>query len=466
MRTWSLLVLVAGCGQAPANTPPDMAPAWPYPQIQPETQRAGDPDKGYAALVNNGYVSCGLPYSLYSQFFQPAPPELQLPGRTGHNQTLPYYETAFTTASGVEVVAPNCLLCHAAQLKGKLIVGLGAHNQDFTQDQSQYVDAAGMFINDPKEKAEWQKFADRMDAIGPYTITLTRGVNPADNLAAVLFAHRDQKTLAWSPTPLLELPPKLVVPVDVPPWWRMKKKAAMFYDAAGRGDHARIMMTASTLCTDSLDEAKAIDAYFNDVRAYIYSLNPPAYPDSIDSQSAAKGKTIFEANCASCHGTYGDNPVYPNEVVPAEVVGTDSMLVQGVSQFAGRYVDWFNGSFYGETAHLDPQPAFIAPPLDGIWATAPYLHNGSVPTLAAVLDSTTRPKYWTRNFDDTNAYDAQAVGWKFTALDHGQADEPVSANRALIYDTTLLGYSNAGHTFGDALSADDRAALLEYLKTL
>ena len=57
-----------------------------------------------------------------------------------------------------------------------------------------------------------------------YTQTLTVGVNPADNLAAVLFAHRDRKTLAWSDTPLLDLPPVAVVPVDVPPWWRMKKR--------------------------------------------------------------------------------------------------------------------------------------------------------------------------------------------------------------------------------------------------
>src|SRR5579871_212216 len=349
MRHAICLFVLAGCGGGAPMETPDMAPAWPYPTIAPEMQRAGDPQKGYGALINNGYVSCGLPWSLYSQFFSPAPANLQLPGRTGHNQTLPYYETAFTTSSGVEVVAPNCLLCHAAQLNNQLIIGLGAHNQDFTTDQSQYIDAAGALINDPNDKAEWQKFAQRMDAIGPYTITATRGVNPADNLAAVLFAHRDQQTLAWSETPLIDLPPKVVVPVDVPPWWRMSRKAAMFYDAAGRGDHARIMMTASTLCTDSVAEAQAIDSYFNDIRAYIYSLTPPAYPYPIDSQLAARGKVVFDNNCSQCHGTYGSNSVYPNEVIPIEAVGTDSELVVGATQFADRFVHWFNGSFYGQT---------------------------------------------------------------------------------------------------------------------
>ena len=51
----------------------------------------------------------------------------------------------------------------------------------------------------------------------------------------------------------------------------------------------------------------------------------------------------------------------------------------------------------------DPVPGYTAPPLDGIWATGPFLHNGSVPNLALVLDSTRRPTYWRRvDFDSTN----------------------------------------------------------------
>jgi hypothetical protein len=107
----------------------------------------------------------------------------------------------------------------------------------------------------------------------------------------------------------------------------------------------------------------------------------------------------------------------------------------------------------------------VAPPLDGIWATAPFLHNGSVPTIAALLDSTTRPTYWTRTFD-SRAYDGAGVGWIYSAVDHGKSGETDPAAKAALYDTTLPGYSNAGHTFGDALSADDRSAVIEYLKTL
>jgi mono/diheme cytochrome c family protein len=353
----------------------------------------------------------------------------------------------------VRVVSANCLTCHARHINGKIVVGLGAADGDFTANQATEIDAVGQLIDDPTEHAEWQRFDDRIDAIAPYTQTAVAGVNPADNLTAALMAHRDPATLAWSDTAMLPLPPTTVVPVDVPPWWRMSKKHAMFYTAAGRGDHARIEMAAALLCTDSVTEAQAIDAAFVDVRAWIETLAPPAWPYPIDAALAARGKPIFEATCSGCHGTYGDGGVYPNEVVPTADVGTDPLLADGASQFGSDDVQWFASSFWGETSRLDPQPGYIAPPLDGIWATAPFFHNGSVPTIEAVLDSSKRPAHWTRSFDSTD-YDQAAVGWKFTATTGAG------------YDTTLPGYGNGGHTFGDGLSADDRAAVIEYLKTL
>jgi cytochrome c5 len=451
---------------ATSDDAPAPRPFFDARAVPPSTQRAGDPDAGYQALVNNGYVSCGVPYSAYIRVIGAAPEASRLPGRTGHNAELPYNFTASTTPSGVEVVAPNCLSCHAGAINGQLVIGLGNASGDFTTDPGLYARLSGGFVTDPAERVEWQRWSERVLAIGGYVRTRTIGVNPADNIAAALFAHRDRHTLAWSREPLLEMPPYDPVPVDVPPWWRMARKNAMFYNAAGRGDHARIMMTASTLCTDSIAEARAIDAYFNDVRAYIAQLRPPAWPFTApDASRAARGRTVFTDTCARCHGTYGEGGSYPNLLVSLGEVGTDDMLARGSSQFAGRFVEWFNQSFYGETARLEPQDGYLAPPLDGIWATAPYLHNGSVPTIAALLESPTRPQFWTRNFE-TNAYDTAAVGMRFTALESGQEAETDAQRRVRIYDTTLPGYSNAGHTFGDALTDAERRDLLEYLKTL
>ncbi|MBS0362019.1 MAG: hypothetical protein JSR98_11605 [Proteobacteria bacterium] len=100
----------------------------------------------------------------------------------------------------------------------------------------------------------------------------------------------------------------------------------------------------------------------------------------------------------------------------------------------------------------DPLLAYKARPLNGIWATAPYLHNGSVPTLAALLNPAKRPPvFWIsgREYDpkDVGFVSTPNVGWKF--------------------DTSLPGNSNAGHDYGTSkLSDADRAALVEYLKTL
>ena len=455
MRRVLLLLGLAACGTDAPRAP---EVTFTYPSIPADPQRAGDPTKGYDTLVNGGYITCGIPESFYNSVFPAAASSLRIPGRTGDNATLPYYYSAATSSEGVRVVSANCLTCHAGSVNGQVVVGLGASDRDFTGDQASAIDTIGPYITDPTEHAEWQRFDDRIRAIAPYTQLKVVGVNPADDLTAVLMAHRDPTTLAWSDAPLLTIPNVAPVPVHVPPWWRMAKKHAMFYTAAGRGDHARIMMAASLLCSDSVAEVTAIDQTFVDVRAWIESLQPPKWPFAIDQQLAAHGRTIFDATCARCHGTYELGGIYPNELVPLSDVATDPALATGAAQFAAPDVQWFAQSFWGEVSQLDPQMGYVAPPLEGIWASAPYFHNGSVPTIAAVLDSSQRPTYWTRSFQSTD-YDQAALGWNFTAV---QPDPSMTT----IYDTTLPGYTNSGHTYGDALDDADRAAVLEYLKTL
>lgn len=459
-----LIVILAfsGCGQNEAAPPTAKSPVGPIPA---EPQRDGNPEAGYTALVNNAYVTCGIPYSAYKKRADPVPPALRLPGREGRNAELPYMFTAHTSASGVELVTSNCLTCHAGFFNGELIVGLGNEALDLTEDPVLMAESAGAYVSGEAEAAEWRKWADRIAAIAPYLITDTVGVNSANNLTLALIAHRDPETLAWSEEPLLAPPPEKPLPVSVPPWWRMKKKHALFYTSAGRGDHARFMMTASILCTDSVTEAQVIDSYFPDIRAYIASLEPPEYPFAVDEGLAEQGRTVFETHCSTCHGTYGETWSYPNLVIALPVVGTDPALALSATQSEDPYIDGFNRSFFGERARWAPAPGYVAPPLDGVWATAPYLHNGSVPTIQALLASERRPTYWTRSFDSTD-YDDETLGWNYTALDHGKDGEPDPAKRKRIYDTTLPGYSNAGHTFGDVLTEAERAAVLEYLKTL
>lgn len=433
--------------------------------IQSSEQRVGDVQKGYQALLGESYVSCGLPERVFRRL-QGNAPVSEAPERTGNADGLPFSVNVFTNDIGVSTVSNNCLTCHGTNLFGELVIGLGNEFQDFTNDASAMVERAGFLVRGEDEQQTWEKYADRVAAISPYSKMHTVGVNPANNLTYALIAHREASTNEWSATPLLEMPPTDPPPVSVPPWWRMAKKPAMFWLGEGRGDHARIMMAAAMLCSDDIDSLKAIDEYAPDIRAYIASIEPPPWPFEIDDELAGKGEAVFTQNCSVCHGSYGDDQEYPARLVPIETVQTDPTLVNFAMEKGAPYIDWFNRSFFGEIAMAAPGPGYVAPPLDGIWATAPFLHNGSVPSLRALLDSETRPKIWrhrAQNAQSKDFFNQFDIGWAFEALDAAvyMGEKPVE-----IYDTRLPGYSNSGHIFGDHLGDQDRSALLEYLKTL
>lgn len=139
-------------------------------------------------------------------------------------------------------------------------------------------------------------------------------------------------------------------------------------------------------------------------------------------------------------------------------------------------VDWFYESAYHELAGEDHRPrpevpGYVAPPLDGVFATAPYFHNGSVPTLRQVCRSEERPTYWVCEDYDRTHYDHEELGWPYRALSYGH-DEALSLTRPhryrkeRIYDTTQFGHGNGGYNYCDDLSDADLDAVLEYLKTI
>lgn len=116
------------------------------------------------------------------------------------------------------------------------------------------------------------------------------------------------------------------------------------------------------------------------------------------------------------HGAYGEAPTYPNRVVELGTIGTDPLLAEVYRKYP-EYHTWYNSSWYAQEPHkaelIPTSNGYIAPPLDGVWATAPYLHNGSVPTLEDLLNSPQRPAYWRRSFDSSD-YDSAKLGWRYT----------------------------------------------------
>jgi hypothetical protein len=429
--------------------------------IPASKQRTGDAKAGFIYLTTGDYLRSGIPLSYFTMAF--GKNTINYLNRDGNNKDIPYDYTVVNAPNGEPVVAPNCMQCHAQVFDGKLIMGLGNSTIDFTHgeklDPKNAVAAEKLFKNlDLKKYEASEPFLRVVKGIGGQLHTKVRGVNAADRLAALLASHRDPKTFRWSDQPILVVSDE-VIPTDVPAWWMLKKKNAMFYNGFGRGDFGRFLMASNLLTVNDTSESREVDAHFNDVLAYINSIQPPAYPNPVNKTLVKQGGILFVQYCSKCHGSYGNGGKYPNLLVPESDIKTDSLLYKSNYQ-SYQFVDWFNNSWFAMGDHpakLEPFNGYIAPPLDGIWITAPYLHNGSVPDLETLLNSKERPTYWSRDFDHP-VYDYDKLGWKYSVKD--------SAQGTTTYNTNLRGYGNYGHTYGDKLSIRERKAIIEYLKTL
>jgi cytochrome c553 len=429
--------------------------------IEPSEQQSGDIKKGFDYLVNGDYLKSGLGYNYY--VLLNGKDKNNYLGRAGKAANVAYNFNLIKTANNNNLVVPNCLQCHGQKFEGKLVIGLGNTFLDFSKpfrrnDMKGKIARHIMQLVSPNQYQSSKVLIRSFSTIAPYLQTETQGVNAADRLAILLVAHRNPKTLEWSDKALLEIPEE-VIPTDVPAWWLLKKKNAMFYNGFGRGDFGKFLMLSNLLTVSDSSEAAETFIHFKDVLAYLKSLEPPKYPRSVDSTLAANGKVVFNKNCSKCHGTYGEKVTYPNLLIPEHIIKTDSLLFKANYQNP-QFIEWFNKSWYANGDHparLQPFNGYIAPPLDGIWVTAPYLHNGSVPTLQALLNSKERPRYWQRDFKHPE-YDYENIGWKYEVKNEGSSRK--------IYNTDNPGYKNTGHTFGDRLTRDDRKAVMEYLKTL
>jgi mono/diheme cytochrome c family protein len=339
-------------------------------------------------------------------------------------------------------LAIDCLACHGGSIGGTSYVGLGNTRLDMKKFSDEMAQAEG-----------------RSRPVPPFVVNTSRGTVNAGMMAVVLFSLRnDDLSRRVFPLPLGANLPEL----DVPPWWNLRKKATMYYDGRTPADSVRANMQF-LLGDKSLDELKALEPVFRDIQAYLKSLTPPKYPFPIDQAKAERGRVVFESNCSKCHGTYGPDGRYPNRIVELSVIGTDPARALGISE---RSVAHYNATWFGEEHPVDPvMVGYQAPPLDGVWASAPYLHNGSVPTIEHLLNSSTRPRIYKRPpSTDFAHYDRERVGWTFEPVESPESVKP--GERGDVFDSSRFGLGNGGHTFGDKLTEPERAEVIEYLKTL
>jgi mono/diheme cytochrome c family protein len=237
--------------------------------------------------------------------------------------------------------------------------------------------------------------------------------------------------------------------VDLPAIWNQRPRENMAGEWDGSNTSLDERMRAATIATgatpDTLD-----DAAVQRVRDWIMDLPPPTFPrEHIDAERAAAGQPIFQAHCAGCHALDGGRV---GQTTPLAEIGTDPERLNAFSSSLAQAISaqpW-------KLSHFEKTDGYLNEPLDGVWLRAPYLHNGSVPSLRDLLNAPDqRPTSFVRGYD---AYDYAAVGFVSSG--------PRAERTGWRYDTRARGNSNQGHTYGTDLSPPDKEALLEYLKTL
>ena len=370
----------------------------------------------------------------------------------------------FKNDNGRLIATPGCLQCHAQQFNNELIIGLGNSYSNFKENTTPYLKLTerAVKILYGKNSNEWKAAEMAFETgrvLAPEVQVFMQGPTPAQKIAEVMASHRDPETLIFRADTSFFQIPSIVIPEDVPALWITKKRKALTVNAMRQGNILKHILIPFILTLKDTTEAREIYSHAKDVWAYIKKLQPPKYPYAINQNLADKGKQIFLQTCSQCHGTYGKDGEYPNELIPGRIIGTDSLLWKYFFKYP-EYAEWYNKSWFAiseSPSITKPLPGYVAPPLDGVWITAPYLHNGSVPTIENVLNSWDRPRYWKRNFNKQE-YDYDKLGWRYKTLSQPGGKKT--------YNTDIPGYGNYGHSFGDHLTDEERKAVIEYLKTL
>ena len=198
------------------------------------------------------------------------------------------------------------------------------------------------------------------------------------------------------------------------------------------------------------------------VADWLRSLASPPYPFAVDKELAAQGAPLYKKYCAECHGADGKDfrSEQVGKIVPIDQIGTDRRRLDSYTyQVAVNQNMIFAG--YGDErfSHFRKTFGYANSPLDGVWLRAPYLHNGSVPTLRDLLEpSQGRPTKFYRGYD---VYDQKKVGFVSDVAEE-------QGRKYFLYDTAEAGNSNQGHEgqrYGTELSNAQKEALVEYLKT-
>ncbi len=200
------------------------------------------------------------------------------------------------------------------------------------------------------------------------------------------------------------------------------------------------------------------------VAEWLMDLSPPPSPYEPDPERVQQGAAVYQEACAACHGYQTDDGyVFEGEhlgtVEPIDAIGTDpARLDSYTAEMPVLQTSLFAGYAEHRFRHFRKTDGYANLPLDALWLRAPYLHNGSVPTLAALLDPPeARPQTFVRGL---TTLDARRGGFTAPPCTPGEA-----LAEGWCFDTSERGNGRGGHLYGVSLAPDLKRALLAYLLT-
>ena len=243
---------------------------------------------------------------------------------------------------------------------------------------------------------------------------------------------------------------------DMMPLWnnRYNNKKALHWD--GLNSSLREVVLSSAIET-GVKKSDIDTKSLNMVEEWIGNLPSVKYADyfpdnPVNNEEAGIGEKIFLKECALCHMAGHEKT---GTVIPISEIGTDSHRLDLWSEKAAAALNKYMSRY--KVKNFKKSDGYVATLLDGVWLSAPYLHNGSVPTLYDLLEPPeNRPKIFHRGY---NVYDPVKVGFIYDVPDEGSHD-------FFLFDTGIPANGNNGHIYGTKLPKKDKMALIEYLKTL
>ncbi len=406
----------------------------------------------------------------------------------------------------------SCATCHSATLFGKSVMGL---TNKAVKANELFVKAKKLLPFVPtkmfkkvtqateEERLMLKRTKTNIGAVG-VTSPMVLGLDTSLPQVALSLSRRKQDEYATKSKVAQLFPrynPLETTVADSKPavWWNLKYKTRWLSDGSivsGNPIFTNFLWNELGRGTDLRELEKWMQdnpETIKELTAAAFSMKPPPISDffdisRIDIDAAKRGEKVYQNRCQKCHGEYEKNWSEPfaglmskteqiktkrliyHETTPVKNVGTDPLRYEGMKYFA-EALNELKISKWMKTV-VEPQEGYVPPPLDGIWARYPYLHNNAIPNLCELM---TPPEHRVKTFyqipsdDPVLDFDFDCNGFP-TGMDIPEERRIKEA----YFDTSRAGLSNSGHYFriftdkegNELLSEDDKADLRMFLKTL